>query len=161
MNEIFLQLGSNVGDRSNNLLQALTFISEKIGEVVKVSKLYESSPWRVDNQRDFLNQVIYIRSKLDPFEVLNIALEIEREMGRVRVEKWGERKIDIDILFFNDEIIETDSLCIPHQYISKRNFVLKPMCEIASEFIHPKFNKSIVQLLEECLDEDKVELYVL
>ena len=161
MNEIFLQLGSNVGDRSNNLLQALTFISEKIGEVVKASKLYESSPWGVDNQRDFLNQVIYIRSKLDPFEVLNIALEIEKEMGRVRVEKWGERKIDIDILFFNDEIIETNSLCIPHQYICKRNFVLKPMCEIASEFIHPKFNKSIVQLLEECLDEDKVELYVL
>ena len=80
-------------------------------------------------------------------------------MGRVRVEKWGERIIDIDILFFNDEIIESSDLCIPHRYISKRRFVLEPLFEIASNLNHPKYNKNISQLLEECVDTEKVEIY--
>ena len=80
-------------------------------------------------------------------------------MGRIRIEKWGERIIDIDILFIDDLIIESENLCIPHEFIAKRKFVLQPMCEIAPGFIHPKLNKTISQLLEECIDDEKVNVY--
>ena len=86
-------------------------------------------------------------------------LNIEKEMGRVRVEKWGERIIDIDILFYNNEIIETNSLCIPHPYISKRRFVLTPLQEIEENYVHPILQKTINELLLECLDEEKVSIY--
>jgi len=158
-NKIYFQLGSNIGDRIENMNQSIEFISERIGDVLEKSSLYESTPWGVENQRNFLNQVIYVKSIHDPFAILDLALQIEKDMGRVRIEKWGERIIDIDILFYNDDIIESDKLCIPHQFISKRKFVLEPMNELASNFIHPKLNKTIKQLLSDCKDEEKVEIY--
>ena len=159
MNEVYLQLGSNIGDRLDNLDQSIKNISERIGNVLEKSSVYESTPWGVENQRNFLNQVIFVKSNFDPYTILDLVLQIEKDMGRIRIEKWGERIIDIDILFIDDLIIESENLCIPHEFIAKRKFVLQPMCEIARAFIHPKLNKTISQLLEECIDEEKVNVY--
>jgi 2-amino-4-hydroxy-6-hydroxymethyldihydropteridine diphosphokinase len=104
---------------------------------------------------------LLLETDVKPFDLLDIILNIEKEMGRVRIEKWGERIIDIDILFYNDEIIETNNLCIPHPYISKRRFVLSPLDEIAKNYIHPILQKTINKLLLECLDEEKVSVYEL
>jgi len=159
MNEVYLQLGSNIGDRLDNLDQSIKIITERIGNVLEKSSVYESTPWGVENQRNFLNQVIFVKSNFDPYTILDLVLQIEKDMGRIRIEKWGERIIDIDILFIDDLIIESENLCIPHEFIAKRKFVLQPMCEIASAFIHPKLNKTISQLLEECIDDEKVNVY--
>ena len=159
MNEVYLQLGSNIGDRLDNLDQSIKIITERIGNVLEKSSVYESTPWGVENQRNFLNQVIFVKSNFDPYTILDLVLQIEKDMGRIRIEKWGERIIDIDILFIDDLIIESENLCIPHEFIAKRKFVLQPMCEIAPGFIHPKLNKTISQLLEECIDEEKVNVY--
>ena len=159
MNEVYLQLGSNIGDRLDNLDQSIKIITERIGNVLEKSSVYESTPWGVENQRNFLNQVIFLKSNFDPYTILDLVLQIEKDMGRIRIEKWGERIIDIDILFIDDLIIESENLCIPHEFIAKRKFVLQPMCEIGPGFIHPKLNKTISQLLEECIDEEKVNVY--
>ena len=159
MNEVYLQLGSNIGDRLDNLDQSIKIITERIGNVLEKSSVYESTPWGVENQRNFLNQVIFVESNFDPYTILDLVLQIEKDMGRIRIEKWGERIIDIDILFIDDLIIESENLCIPHEFIAKRKFVLQPMCEIAPGFIHPKLNKTIIQLLEECIDDEKVNVY--
>ena len=159
MNEVYLQLGSNIGDRLDNLDQSIKIITERIGNVLEKSSVYESTPWGVENQRNFLNQVIFVKSNFDPYTILDLVLQIEKDMGRIRIEKWGERIIDIDILFIDDFIIESENLCVPHEFIAKRKFVLQPMCEIAPGFIHPKLNKTISQLLEECIDDEKVNVY--
>ena len=159
MNNVYVQLGGNLGDRKGFLEKACELISEHIGTVVKKSMIYESTPWGVDNQGYFLNQVLLIKTRFNPFKLLEKILEIEKIMGRIRLEKWGERIIDIDVLFYNDIIIEAETLCIPHSHISKRRFVLKPMNDIASKYLHPKLNLTISELLEKCLDEEKVEVY--
>ena len=159
MNQVFLQLGSNVGDREQLLFDATTIITDKIGAVVSKSKVYESTPWRVEGQENYLNQIVKIETEFTPKETLQYALDIEEELGRVRVEKWGERLIDIDIIFFNNEIIETSDLCIPHKHMHERNFVLEPLNEIAPEYIHPKYKKTIAELLEQSKDAEKVEEY--
>lgn len=159
MNNVYVQLGGNLGNRKGFLDKACELISEHIGTVVKKSMIYESTPWGVDNQGYFLNQVLLIKTRFNPFELLEKILEIEKIMGRIRLEKWGERIIDIDVLFYDGIILETETLCIPHSHISKRRFVLKPMNDIASEYLHPKLNQTIAELLEKCLDDEKVELY--
>jgi len=159
MNQVFLQLGSNLGDREQLLFSATTLIADKIGVVLCRSKLYESTPWRVEGQENYLNQIVKIETELTAQETLQSALDIEEELGRVRIEKWGERLIDIDIVFFNDEIIETADLCVPHKHMHERNFVLEPLKEIAPDYIHPKYKKSISELLEQSQDAEKVEEY--
>ena len=161
MNRVYIQLGSNLGDREGYLKQSQAMLIDEIGLIIKKSSIYESSPWGVENQGSFLNQVLLLETDVKPFDLLDIILNIEKEMGRVRIEKWGERIIDIDILFYNDEIIETNNLCIPHPYISKRRFVLSPLDEIAKNYIHPILHKTINKLLLECLDEEKVSVYEL
>ena len=161
MNRVYIQLGSNLGDREGYLKQSQVMLIDEIGLIIKKSSIYESSPWGVENQGSFLNQVLLLETDVKPFDLLDIILNIEKEMGRVRIEKWGERIIDIDILFYNDEIIETNNLCIPHPYISKRRFVLSPLDEIAKNYIHPILHKTINKLLLECLDEEKVSVYEL
>ncbi len=161
MNRVYIQLGSNLGDREGYLKQSQVMLIDEIGLIIKKSSIYESSPWGVENQGSFLNQVLLLETDVKPFDLLDIILNIEKEMGRVRIEKWGERIIDIDILFYNDEIIETNNLCIPHPYISKRRFVLSPLDEIAKNYIHPILQKTINKLLSQCLDEEKVSVYEL
>ena len=161
MNKVFLQLGSNLGEREQLISSAITNISTQIGTIISQSKIYESTPWRVDGQENYLNQIIEIKTELPADKVLELVLSIENDLGRVRLEKWGERLIVIDIIFFNDEIIETSDLCIPHKHMHERNFVLEPLNEIASTFIHPRYNKTVAELLKDSKDTERVEEYAI
>ena len=148
-----------MGNRIELLSKAEEKIHNDIGRIIKKSKIYESTPWKVDGQSNYLNQVIKIDTELDPLNLLRKILLIENDLGRKRLEKWGERLIDIDILFYNDSILETPNLCIPHKHLHERNFVLIPFNDIDAEWIHPKINKSISQLLTDCSDNSNVYEY--
>lgn len=161
MNKLFLQLGSNLGDREQLIKDAIKFINEKLGKVLSYSKIYESDPWRVDGQKNYLNQIIEAHSSLSAEDSLKVLKDIENELGRVRLEKWGERLIDIDIIFFNNDIIETSDLCVPHKHMHERNFVLIPLNEIAPQYVHPKYNKTVADLLEESKDTENVVKYAI
>ncbi len=159
MNTVYLQLGSNLGERADLLLAAVVAIGSRVGRIKEESKVYESTPWRVEGQQNYLNQILKVETKLTAEQVLETILDIEKDLGRIRLEKWGERLIDIDIIFYNDAIIETATLCVPHKHMHKRLFVLTPLNNIASEIIHPKYNKTVQQLLEQCKDTELVEEY--
>ena len=161
MNTIFLQLGSNMGDRNAYLQKARKLITEKIGMIKKRSRIYESVPWGIENQNNYLNQVLELKSKFTADEVLQKILDIENKIGRIRNEKWGERIIDIDILFYNDLIIEKKGLCIPHIHLHNRKFVLTPLHEISPDYVHPKYRKKVSELMQECKDTEKVEEYAI
>ena len=161
MNIVYLQLGSNIGERDKMLSISVQAISEDIGRIYMYSKIYESTPWRVDGQENYLNQIVAIQTLFSAQEILDTILKIERKLGRVRIEKWGERLIDIDIIFFNNDIIETPNLCIPHKHMHERNFVLEPLMEIAPDLIHPKYNKTVSELFNESKDMEKVVEYVI
>jgi len=158
MSRVILGLGSNIGDRKMNLKTAIDEICKKIGEVVVLSSIYETEPWGFDTDNQFLNMVLISETTLSPSGVLGRILMIEAEMGRVRTEKqYSSRIIDIDILFFDDLILDELSLKIPHPLLHERRFVLEPLCEIASEFIHPVFRESISILLSHCTDNTNVK----
>jgi len=159
MNTVYLQLGSNLGDRERLINNAIQKISEHVGIVNMRSHIYESMPWRVEGQENYLNQIIEVKTSFSAEKILVSVLQIENDLGRVRVEKWGERLIDIDIIFFNSEIIETADLCIPHKHMHERNFVLTPLNEIAPHVIHPKYNKTVSELFDESRDIEKVVEY--
>ena len=159
MNIVYLQLGSNLGEREQLISDAVQEISKYVGKVNIRSQIYESTPWRVDGQESYLNQIIEVKTLLSAEDTLIAALKIENNLGRVRIEKWGERLIDIDIIFFNNDIIETPDLCIPHKHMHERNFVLMPLNEIVPDFIHPKYNKTVSELFNESKDTEKVVEY--
>lgn len=156
MNEIFLITGGNIGDRKKNLETAATLINEEIGKISQSSKIYETDAWGITNQPAFYNQIHIVESKFSAKEILNKILNIEEKMGRVRTIKNAARIIDIDILFFNDDIINEPNLIVPHPQILDRRFVLKPLNELVPEMIHPVFKKNIHELLEDCKDELRV-----
>jgi len=153
MNRLFLGLGSNLGDRFKNLDYALKAIELSLGANVKKSSVYETKAWGQNNQPDFLNMAIELMTGFGAEEVLNSIQKIETDLGRIRIEKWGARTVDIDILFFNKEIITSSRLNVPHPLIAERKFVLLPLAEIAEEFIHPALQKTVKRLLLECKDE--------
>jgi 2-amino-4-hydroxy-6-hydroxymethyldihydropteridine diphosphokinase len=153
---VFLSIGSNIGDRMTNLRQALGLIEKNIGKVAKKSHIYETQPWGEPNQDAFLNQVVMINTSLEPREMLEKITRIEREMGRERKEKWGPRVIDVDILFYGKRIIRDKGLEIPHPELHKRGFVLVPLMEIAPEFEHPILLKQIDELYMDCEDNSDV-----
>ena len=161
MNIVFLQLGSNLGDRELLLKDAITEIEDRVGNILECSKVYESTPWRVEGQENYLNQMLKVKTTLLADQVLSVVLDIEKQLGRIRLEKWGERLIDIDIIFYNDSIIETPDLCVPHKHLHERMFVLTPLHNIAPEMIHPKYNKTIEELLNICNDAELVKEYAL
>ena len=156
MNTVYIQLGSNIGERESFIAKSMEQIEENIGEIITASSVFETIPWGNENQNNFLNSVIKIKTLFDSFKVLKKSQEIENNLGRERVEKWGERTIDLDILFYNNNIINTKELIIPHPFIQKRKFVLVPLSEIAPNYIHPILKKSISTLLSECKDNQKV-----
>lgn len=153
---IYLLLGSNLGDRETNLGMARSLIENSLGTIIQSSSIYESAAWGKEDQPDFLNQVIKIQTQINPHALLEKLAWAETSLGRLREVKWGERIIDIDILFYENEIIEEEKLTIPHPGIPIRRFTLLPLSEIAPDLIHPLLKKSIRELLDECEDPLKV-----
>jgi 2-amino-4-hydroxy-6-hydroxymethyldihydropteridine diphosphokinase len=162
MNKAYLSLGSNRGDRQSNLSKAIELLNNKAGKVVSKSLLYETQPWKMDDETMFINQVILLETALDANTLMDLLLEIETSMGRVRTAaKYEPRIIDIDILFFNNDLISSEKLTVPHPFIQERRFVLVPMAEIAPEYVHPVLNTKIYQLLTVCKDNSRVVQLVL
>jgi 2-amino-4-hydroxy-6-hydroxymethyldihydropteridine diphosphokinase len=157
MNKIFLITGGNIGDRKKNLKAALGLIQSKIGKIIRSSKIYETDAWGITDQKSFYNQVHIVESDFSAQEVMKKILKIEEEMGRVRTIKNAARIIDIDILFFNEDIVNQQNLTIPHPQIINRRFVLSPLNEIASNMIHPVYKKNIHELFAMCKDELKAK----
>lgn len=153
MNSTYLLLGSNMGNSTELLSNAIEQIENKIGPLLLQSNLYATAAWGNTSQPDFLNQVIKIATNLQAAETLETILSIEKKMGRIRTVKNAPRIIDIDILFFNNEIINQSDLIVPHPEIQNRRFVLTPLYEIAPQMIHPVLNKTIEQLLSQCPDQ--------
>jgi len=153
MNSTYLLLGSNMGNSTELLSNAIEQIENKIGPLLLQSNLYATAAWGNTSQPDFLNQVIEVATQLDATETLKEILSIEKNMGRIRTVKNAPRIIDIDILFFNNEIINRIDLIVPHPEIQNRRFVLTPLNEIAPQMIHPVLNKTIDQLLSFCPDQ--------
>jgi 2-amino-4-hydroxy-6-hydroxymethyldihydropteridine diphosphokinase len=151
-----LSLGSNVGNRLAYISQAKMAIQDKAGEIETLSKMYETEPWGVENQEYYLNQLMVIKTDYDPFTLLSILQEIERELGRVRGIQYGARTIDIDILYFGEQIIKNPQLTIPHPLIQKRRFILVPLAEILPHQMHPILNTTNEKLLEALVDECKI-----
>lgn len=149
----YILLGSNLGDSKKYISNAIVAIAKKIGLVQAKSALYQTAAWGKLDQPEFINQVIEVKTKLSPQLLLKYILEIEKMLGRERLEKWGARTIDIDILFYDDQIIKELDLIIPHPFLQVRRFTLMPLSEIAPELIHPILLKNISQLLNE-LDDD-------
>ena len=158
---LFLLLGANLGHRAQTLTEAARQIGEQIGPIVKESSLYETSAWGLTDQPAFLNQVLRLETSLSPEAVLARTQAIETALGRVRHEHWDARTIDIDLLFYSDLILTTDSLTLPHPYLHLRRFTLVPLAEIAPDFVHPVFSKTSAELLAECEDEGQVLLHLL
>ena len=156
MNNVFLLTGGNMGDRLQILEKALEEITIQIGAVIKKSSVYETAPWGIADQPAFLNQVLLVHSLLSPQDILKTILSIESNMGRKRNEKFGPRIIDIDLLFYNDLILQSPDLVIPHPEIANRRFVLVPLVELNKNFKHPVLKKSVFQLLNECPDHLQV-----
>lgn len=158
LNQVYLHTGANLGNRESNLKWANQWIEREIGPIEKASKVYQTKAWGITDQPDFLNQALLVSTRLSPFELLEKIQTIERRMGRVREIKWGERIIDIDILFYNDQIIDTEKLAIPHPYLHYRNFVLLPLMDIAPGLVHPAFGKTIEELYANSEDTLAVEV---
>lgn len=148
----YLGLGTNLGHRAQNLADAMEALREAIGTCLQCSQVYISAPWGLPDQPDFYNLVAVFTTALNPHQLLSEILRIEKDMGRIRKIKWGERLIDIDILFYDNEVIDSPDLSIPHPHIQDRNFVLVPMCEIARHYPHPRLQKTIEELLHDCSD---------
>jgi 2-amino-4-hydroxy-6-hydroxymethyldihydropteridine diphosphokinase len=155
----YILSGSNLGDRMKMLLDAEALIATNAGIISAVSKVYETAAWGNTNQSSFLNKVIKITTPHSPEALLNILLEAELKLGRVRHEKWGPRTIDLDILYFNTEVIITTNLTVPHPEIANRRFTLVPLCDIAADYIHPIVKKSNIELLDLCNDQSEVKLF--
>ena len=152
MNDVFLLLGSNLGDRNLHLQNAVTYIEHDIAPVIKKSSIYETAAWGKTDEPDYLNQVVMLRTVLSPKKLLETTLFIENTLGRQRQEKWGSRTIDIDILFYDKIIINEANLQIPHPELHKRRFTLEPLAEIEPNLLHPVLNKNILQLKSELKD---------
>ncbi len=157
--ELYLGLGSNMGDRSSYLMNALESLEMIFGPVKRKSRVYETEAWGKKDQQAFLNMVCSFSTIYSINDVLKQVMNVENDLGRIREEKWGARTIDIDILFYNDLIINEKNLIVPHPEIQNRRFVLDPLKEIAPHLIHPILKTNIEHLSKECRDTSKVEVY--
>ena len=159
MNRAFLLTGSNLGGREKNLAAARQLINRQCGSIITASSLYETAAWGKTDQPAFLNQALEVYTSLNARQLIRKILKVEKEMGRVREEKYGPRLIDIDILLFNQEKHNYHFLKLPHPEMQNRRFALLPLAEIAPDIMHPVLNKTITELLNECKDELEVKKY--
>ena len=166
MSVVYLCLGSNKGDRVGYVQQATSLIGALLDtKIIRTSSLYETQPWLEEDINWFVNAVIEIKTSLSAEELMFECFRIEKQLGRNREEEnslgnhYGERTIDIDILFYGKDIIKQENLQIPHKYLHQRAFVLVPFLEINPDFIHPEFNKSVSQLYDELENPEMVYLY--
>lgn len=148
INRVFLSLGSNLGDRAQQLREAVRAI-QSLGQVLAVSSAYETEPVGELNQPAFLNAIVEIKTALEPLELLNAVKTIEDALGRAPRERWGPREIDIDIVLMGDTVLETDRLKLPHPEFRKRRFVLVPLAEIAPDLPDPVSGMTIAALLSQ------------
>jgi 2-amino-4-hydroxy-6-hydroxymethyldihydropteridine diphosphokinase len=151
--DIFLLLGTNLGDRAGHLAAARAVLAARAGHLVNTSALYETAAWGRTDQPGFLNQALALSSSLNAHALLEVMLDIEQSLGRERREHWGPRVIDIDLLLYSDQIIDTPTLQVPHPRMPLRRFALMPLAEIAGDVIHPVLHKKISELLAECPDQ--------
>ena len=160
MSKVVLLIGGNLGNRYDNIIKTCDLIESNIGDIIKKSKIYETEAWGFESEKSFLNQVLIVNSNYTPQQCLNKINKIEEQLGRVRgSEKWISRTMDIDILFYNNEVINTDDLTIPHKHISERLFTLKPLNDLLPDYIHPVNKNTVSELLNRCVDKSKVKVY--
>jgi 2-amino-4-hydroxy-6-hydroxymethyldihydropteridine diphosphokinase len=155
-NVLYLLLGANLGDRSYTLAQAREQLAQRVGAVLQKSPIYETAAWGLTSQPAYFNQVLMLKTPLLPEVVLAETQAIEQMLGRVRAERWGARVIDIDLLFYNDLMLNTPELTLPHPYLHLRRFTLQPLADIAPDLMHPVLRQTIRQLLDACPDESQV-----
>lgn len=147
---IFLLLGSNVGDRHAHLTRARILVDQKAGPVLFHSEVYETAPWGMKDQGKFLNQALQIETDLSPMDLLQMLKSIEKEVGRTETERWGPRIIDIDILFYGDQVVNHPDLKVPHPFLEERRFALLPLAELNPDFVHPISHLTVQQMLDAC-----------
>lgn len=148
----YIALGSNLGDKEKNLRRALLLLTQQGVEVVRVSSFLSTEPYGVTDQPQFLNAVACVRTSLEPLALLDVLLATELAMGRVRLRHWGERNIDLDLLLYEDVVLDTPRLRLPHPDMQNRDFVLLPLAEIAPELKHPTLQKTIWELKENLMN---------
>jgi 2-amino-4-hydroxy-6-hydroxymethyldihydropteridine diphosphokinase len=153
MNHAYLITGGNMGRREEQLAFAAKLIEERCGAIIDRSSLYETAAWGKTDQDNFLNQALVVETMLSPRDLLNEILYIENLMGRDRAGKYGPRIIDIDIIFFNHNVINEPGLVIPHPEMARRRFVLEPLNQVIPAYIHPVLYKTVDELLTECNDQ--------
>jgi len=156
MNKAFIILGSNMGNKMAHLQMAIELMNLQNISLIQQSSIYKTDAWGNTDQDDFYNQVIEVATELSAKILLQTLLDIETKMGRTRNQKWEARIIDLDILYFNNEVIDTEKLKVPHPYLHVRKFTLIPLSEIAAYYIHPIFNKTNAELLTNCSDRSEV-----
>lgn len=159
MTKYYLLLGTNQGNRKSNIESALQKIGENLGKIKIKSSLYETEAWGMEDQPHFLNMVCLVESDIMPSDFLREIKNIEKEGGRVVTEKWGPRVIDIDILYIDDKIINTETLKVPHPGIYDRNFVLIPFIEISGDWIDPLKKITVDEIYDQCNDSREVYVF--
>lgn len=153
---VFLSLGSNMGDREEYIKKAIKQLSENDKIIIeKESRLIETEPYGMEQQGKFLNSAVKIKTLLDPVELLVFCKNLEKMAGRVKTEHWGPRPLDIDLIFYDKDIIDLEDLVVPHYDVKNRQFVLEPLCEIAPYYRHPIYNKSVKEMFNELLLSEK------
>jgi len=160
MINVYLLLGSNLGNRLTYLEEAARHINKEAGNIVKQSAVFETQSWGNTEVPDYLNQVLLLQTLLLPHELLRKLLQIELLLGRERLEKWGARTLDIDILFYGSDIINDADLVVPHPHLHNRRFTLVPLAELAPNLVHPVLNKTISLLKNELNDDLQVKKYI-